>query len=196
MRITNEVYNLIIKRRTVRLFKQKEIPLNIVRKVLNAARVAPSAGNLQFLEYLVVRNKKLREKVFVHTRWAGYVRPRRTPSAHRRPTLYIVILANKEKSQNPDLRDVGAAAENMLLSLVSFGLEGCWIASLDNKKLRKVLKIPSKYNIDSLIAAGQAAESPKLETGIGEVKYWIDERNRLHVPKRPLESIVYYDKIK
>jgi nitroreductase len=189
-KMRNKLYDLICERRTVRLFKQKEIPSPVIRKVINAGRVAPSAANLQFIEYLIVKDKDLRNKIFPHTLWAGYIRPARTPYVNQQPTFYIFILSNKEKSKKPDLRDVGAAAENILLSLTSFGLGGCWIASLNRKELRKILKIPAKYNIDSLIAAGVPAEFPKLETKSGDVKYWLDKNNRFHVPKRPLNDIL------
>jgi len=189
-------YDLLIKRRTIRLFKQKKVPLSIVKKAVNAARLAPSAANLQFLEYLVVTDKKLREKVFPCTRWAGYVQPKRTPLAKEQPTVYVIILANKQKSQKCDLRDVGAAAQNMILAFLSYGVGSCWIAALDRKLLRKILNIPAKYEIDSLIAAGFPAEAPKLESDAKNIKYWLDKKNKLHVPKRPLGSIAHYNKIK
>jgi nitroreductase len=189
-----KTYNLILKRRTIRLFKSKRVSLKIIKKIIDAARVAPSAANLQFLEYLVVDREDLKEKIFPFTRWAGYVYPRRVPPQGRRPSFYIVILINKEKSKAPDLRDVGAAAENILLSLVCFGLGGCWIASLNRRGLRRVLDIPTKYKIDSLVACGWPAESPVVEEKEA-VRYWLDKADRLHVPKRPLKSIFHYNLI-
>ena len=193
--MANTLYNLIIKRRTVRLFRQKEIPLVLIKKIVNAARVAPSAANRQFLEYLVVTKQDLREKIFPHTRWGGYVYPKRVPAQNKRPTVYIIILANKKLVAKQDIRDVGAAAENILLAATAFGLGGCWIKSLTRRALRKILKIPSNYTIDSLIALGYPAESPKLETA-KDIKYWLDKNNCLHVPKRPLKDITHYNTIK
>ncbi len=184
-------YQLITRRRTIRLFKQKEIPLATIKRAINAARLAPSAANLQFLEYLVVRKKPVREKIFGYTRWAGYLYPKRMPPPGERPTLYIIILVNKNKSKTPDLRDVGAAAENIILSLLTEGVGSCWIGSIDKKAIGKILKIPSKHKVDSLIAAGFSDEAPKLESSSGNVKYWLDKKGRLHVPKRPLKDIFY-----
>jgi len=186
---------LIFKRRTVRLFKPKKVPLRVIKKLIDSARCAPSAANLQFLEYLVIDNQKLREKIFPYTRWGGYVYPKRVPPPENRPSLYIILLINKEKSKKPDLRDIGAAAENILLSLLCFGLGGCWIASIDRRMIRKILNIPKKYIIDSLIAVGIPAESPLLENR-DSVRYWLDKQERLHVPKRPLEKIFHYNTIK
>ena len=190
MSIKSNLYSLIIKRRTVRLFKDKKVPLRIIKKIINAARCAPSAANLQFLEYLVITDENLKEKIFPHLRWAGYIYPKRVPSPCARPSFYIVVLINKTRTKKPDLRDVGAACQNILLALVSFNLGGCWIGALNKKALRKILKIPSIYKIDSIIACGYPKESPVLEEK-DEVKYWLDEKNVLHVPKRPLEKIFH-----
>lgn len=190
-----KLYNLIIKRRSIRLFKQRKVPLAIIKKGINAARLAPCAANLQFLEYLVVKDKLLREKIFTYTRWAGYLYPRRIPPADMRPAFYVFILMNKDKSQNFDLRDVGAAGENMILTFLEQGVGTCWIASLDRKSLRNFLNIPKNYEIDSVIAGGFAAEEPKLEQDTKNIKYWLDKKNRLHVPKRPLKDIIYFDSL-
>ena len=194
--MNNAIYQTIVRRRSVRLFKQQEVSQAIIRKVINAARLAPSAANLQFLEYLAVTNKEIREKIFPHTKWAGYLWPVRVPGLNKRPTFYIVILINKQKTKRADLRDVGASAENILLSLASFGLGACWIGSLEKKPIRKILNIPSGYEIDSLIAGGYPAESPKLEQDAENIKYWLDKKGHLHVPKRPLKNILHFNSLK
>ncbi|OQX79401.1 MAG: hypothetical protein B6D56_07170 [Candidatus Omnitrophica bacterium 4484_70.1] len=188
------IYDLILRRRTVRRFTPQEVPFSLIEKAINAARVAPSAANLQFLEYLVVDHPQLREKIFPYTRWGGYVYPKRVPPVEARPTFYIVVLINKKKSPKPDLRDVGAAVENILLTLVNFGLGGCWIASLNRRGIRKVLNIPTLYKIDSVIAGGKPAETPILEES-DDCRYWLDKQDRLHVPKRRLADILHYNSL-
>ncbi len=186
---------MLIKRRTIRLFKQKKVPRTVLEKALNAARLAPSAANLQFLEYLVVTDPALKEAVFSHLQWAGYVRPRRTPAPHQRPSLYILILANKQKSETLDRRDVGAAVENMLLALWFAGIGSCWIASVNRQALSQLLGLCADYEIDSVVACGYPAEKPKLETDSENIRYWLDASDKLHVPKRPLQDIVHYNHI-
>jgi nitroreductase len=190
-----QLYNLIIRRRTIRLFRQREVPLRIIKKVINSARLAPSAANLQFLEYLIIQANDLREKVFPALRWGGYVAPKRNPPPNNLPAVYIIILINKERTQEPNIRDIGAACENILLSLLAFGLGGCWLQNIDKQVLTCILHLPARYEIDSLIAAGYPAESPKLETDSDDIKYWLDDKNRLHVPKRPLKDIFHYNYI-
>lgn len=190
------LYDLILSRRSIRLFKQKEVPLRIAKKAINAARLSPSAANLQFIEYLVVKDTSSRKKVFSHIRWANYIWPSRVPNKNQEPSLYILILVNRKKSQNPDMRDVGAAAENLILALLSYGIGACWIASIDKKALKIFFKIPTHYELDSLIAVGFAAESPKLESDSLNIKYWLDSKNILHLPKRPLKDILHLEGLK
>jgi len=191
----NTLYKLILKRRTVRLFKKKKVPIGTIKKIINAARLAPSAANLQFIEYLVVDKEPLKEKLFLCTKWGGYVYPKRVPPREKRPYFYIIILINKDKSKKPDLRDVGAAAQNILLSSMCFNLGCCWIASLNRKKIRKFLDIPRNYIIDSVIACGFPGETPLLEERNDTIRYWLDNKNRLHIPKRPLKKIFHYNRL-
>jgi len=190
---TSKLYKIILSRRTIRLFRKIKVSRNIVRNIINSARLAPSSANLQFIEYLVVDEPSLNNNVFSCVKFGGYVFPRRVPDKKSMPSFYIIILINKNKSKEPDLRDVGAAAQNILLSLLCFGLGGCWIANINRIKLRKILKIPRRLIIDSVIACGFAAEHPVLEERADTIRYWLDNNNRLHVPKRPLREILHYN---
>ena len=85
-------YEAILSRRTIRRFKQKSIDLDLLKKFVNAARLAPSAANFQPLEYFVVTDKDLLDKVFETLGWAAYIKPKWTPRQEERPTAYIIIL--------------------------------------------------------------------------------------------------------
>jgi nitroreductase len=187
--ITDKLYKLIASRRSIRFFKQKEVSLSLIKKAVDCARLAPSAANLQFLEYLVVKRKDIKEKVFGCLRFAAYIAPKRNPSPKQQPDFYIVLLINKERSQAPNLRDIGASAQNIMLSLLSFGVGSCWLQNIDKGNLSRVLDIGQRYEIDSVIAAGFPGENPKLETDSKNIKYWLDKKDRLHVPKRPLSEV-------
>ena len=189
----SKLYKIILSRRTIRLFRKIKVSRSIVRNIIDSARLAPSSANLQFIEYLVVDKPSLNSDVFSCVKFGGYVFPRRVPDKKRAPSFYIIILINKNKSKKPDLRDVGAAAQNILLSCACFGLGACWIANINRIRLRKLLKIPRHLIIDSVIACGPAAEHPILEERADKIRYWLDNNNRLHVPKRPLKEILHYN---
>lgn len=188
------VYELISKRRTIRHFQQKPIPFEILKKLVDVARVAPSASNLQPLQYIVVDDGNLLPEIFKTLKWAGYIAPRGNPPEGEKPTAYIVVLVNKEISGSEYPRDVGAAAENILLAALEDGIGSCWIRSVDTKMLREILNVPDFLEIDSAIALGYSAESPVMEETDGPIKYWKDESGTLHVPKRKLKDILHRNK--
>ncbi|MCM8818820.1 MAG: nitroreductase family protein [Candidatus Omnitrophica bacterium] len=189
-----DIYEIIKKRRTIRRFKQKEIPLELLEKFVDMARIAPSGANMQPLEYIIVNDKKMVEQIFPLTGWAGYLGKDGPPPEGQRPVAYIVVLINKDiKSPTPQ-HDSGAAIENILLSAIYEGIGTCWIGSVNREKLREILKIPENYEIDTIVALGYPDEESHIEEFSGSVKYWKDEKGVMHVPKRRLKDILHYNK--
>lgn len=183
-----------MNRRSIRRFNQKQIPMDLLQKLVNAGRVAPSGGNLQPIEYLVVNNKNLLPEIFETLKWAGYIAPRGNPTIGKRPVAYIMILVNKKIVPSNYERDVGAAVENILLTALENSIGTCWIGTVDKKKLRKILNIPEHIIIDSVISLGYPDENPIIEEMAGSVKYWKDKNDVLHVPKRRLKDIMYINR--
>jgi len=189
-----EFLDLIKKRRTIRQFRAEEVPLNILTELVDLGRLAPSAANLQPLEFLIVCSPEIRQQVFSYLRWAAYINPAGNPKPGQEPTAYIVILVNTEIRDKGYEYDVGAAAENIILGALTQGLGCCWLISVDRERLRQVLNVPEKYRIDSVLALGYPAENPVVEEFKGSVKYWKDENEVLHVPKRKLTDIAHLNR--
>ena len=185
----NEIYKIIIKRRSIRRYKQKPIILDILIKFVNAARLAPSAANLQPLEFCIVNDKELCSKVFKTISWAGYIKPEWHPNKNERPVAYIIILVNNSKSPWY-IRDASFAASNIVLCAESQGIGSCVLCKINKEKIRKILKIPKKIIIDSVIALGYKAEQPIVENIVDSVEYYRDEKQVLHVPKRKIKDII------
>ena len=187
----NELYNLIVKRRSVRKFYQRKITSGILKKIINAARLAPAAANLQFLEYILVKDKKTVDRIFPHTKWAAYISPQGTPGVKERPIYYMAIVINHNRSLNPDLRDIGAAAENIILAALSFQIASCWLGAINKEKISLLLKLPPHAKLDSLIALGYPKENPRIIDSGKRIKYWRDKKGGHYVPKRPLNEILF-----
>jgi len=188
------VYDVILNRRSIRRFQQKSIPVELLKKFVNAARFAPSAANLQPLEFFVVTEKKLCSKVFETLGWAGYIKPKWVPSEDERPVAYIVILV-RDADKNPwHVRDASLAAGYIVLMAESEGIGSCIICKIDREKLHKNLELPENYYVDSVIALGYKAEYPVVEELKDSVEYWRDKKEVLHVPKRKLEDIIHINK--
>jgi nitroreductase len=185
-----DLYETIISRRTIRRYVQKPLDVTLVKKFVDAARVAPSAANLQPLEYLIVTEKESCRKLFQTLGWAAYLQPKWTPREDERPTAYIVILVKDTKSQYYQY-DVGFAAANIVYAAEAAGLGSCILCNIQKEKIQTLFHIPRTFSVDMVIALGEKAEHPVVEEGNDMVKYWRDEHDVLHVPKRRLEDIVH-----
>ncbi len=89
-------------------------------------------------------------------------------------------------------QDQGIAAQSMLLGAVEKSLGGCIVANINSKDLRSELNIDDKYEIDLVIALGYPKEEVVVdEVGKdGSIKYWRDEKEVHHVPKRSLDDLI------
>ena len=193
--MSDEVYQIIMKRRTIRKFKQEKIPYHLLEKFVNAGRVAPSAANLQPLRYIITNKEELLPKLFSLIKFAGYIDW--NPSREEMPRAYIVIISEGEDENTR--YDVGLAAENIILTALEEGVGSCCIRAFEEDKVRKLLNIPHNYTVQMIIAMGYPAEDPvyeELKDKNGSIKYWKDSNGVLHVPKRQLEDIIYKDKYK
>jgi len=191
-----DVWEAIKSRRSIRRFRQKEISNEILIELIEAARCAPSAANRQPLEFIIATVQKQRKKILEQLFWAAYVQPRRDPPAGKSPVAYIVVLIHKDRELAQFGKiDAAAAIENILLAAQSRDIGSCWLGSVKRDKLRQILEIPDKYDIDSVVALGYPDEKPVMEDCKGgSIEYYLDDKDVLHVPKRPLRSITHINK--
>jgi len=190
-----KVYDAILSRRSIRRFQQKEISIDLLKKFVNAARIAPSAANLQPLEFFVVTDKELRAKVFKTLGWAAYIKPTWFPDEKERPMAYIIIIVKNHEKNSWYVRDSSFAAENIMLTAEGEGIGSCILCKVDGEKLHDILRLPKEYHVDSVIALGYRSENPVIvDMQDNNVEYWRDENEILHVPKRKLEDIIHLNK--
>lgn len=187
------VYDLILSRRSIRQFKPEAISQDILRDIVNAGRLAPSAANRQPLEFIVVDKESIREKIFPCLKWAGYIAPDGNPKPGQEPQAYVVVLVNTEIRGKGFEWDSGAAIENMILAAWEKGIGSCWIISVDKDRVKTSLNIPDTHKVDSVIALGFPAEAPVSEDLMDSVEYWKDAEGCLHVPKRKLEDVIHFN---
>jgi len=186
---SKDVYKTTLYRRSIRRFKQKKVPFNILKKCVNAARLAPSAANLQPLEFIIVDNEELCSEIFKTLGFAGYL-SHWNPDETEKPMAYIVILCNDPKNKWYK-RDASFAAANIMITAESYNIGSCIFCNIKRDKIRNLLEIPEKLIIDSVVALGYKKENPKAVAYTGSIKYYHDENRVLHVPKRSLEKIMH-----
>ena len=188
---------LVIRNRSYRRFNQDErINPETLKHLVDLARLSGSAANLQPLKYMLSYEPELNSLVFPYLAWAGYLKDWPGPSEGERPSAYIIILWDQNISKSPGC-DHGIAAQSILLGAAEKGLGGCMIGSIKRKGLRKELSIPEHLEILLVIALGEPIETVKIETSEadGDIRYWRDDDNVHHVPKRPLDEIIVENSI-
>jgi len=185
------VYETILKRRSIRCYKNTKIPYEVLEKCVNAARLAPSAQNRQPCEFIVVDREDLLYKVFDTLGWGGYIKTEEILSAGEEAKAYIVLLINENTGSNRSEFDTGIAAGYITLAALEHGIGSCCFASINQKELRQILNIPDTHRIAMVIALGYPNESPVIEEFTGSTNYWRDGEGTLHVPKRKLADILH-----
>jgi nitroreductase len=184
--------DLILNNRSYRRFDQKHrIDLDTLRQLVDLARHSPSGSNLQPLKYILSNEDEKNARIFSVLSWAGYLKEWPGPVESERPTAYIVILGDTTIRKSFGV-DPGIAAQSIMLGAVERGLGGCIIASIDKEKLREYLQIADRYEILLALALGKPIEVVRLEEvgSDNDIKYWRDEYNVHHVPKRALDDII------
>ena len=190
-----DVLSAISSRRSVRAYQRKLVERELLARMVDAARLAPSAVNLQPLEYVVVDDEKTVGLLFPHTRMGALLPEDQRPKEHERPAAYVSVLVNEQIMKSGYEYDVGCAVENLLLVAASFGLGACFIRNIDRDEIRMLLEIPENYEIDSMIAVGYPAESPIAEDTEGsDVRYYHDGSGVHRVPKRTIKKILHFNR--
>jgi nitroreductase len=157
-----ETLEAIEKRRSCRKYSTEEVDKEMVGMILNAGRLAPSAGNLQDRSFILVKNKTTRlsiAEVCGGQMWMQFA-----------PVHIVVISENKklskfygEKGTNLyAIQDCALAIENMCLTATDLGLGSCIIGAFDDNKLKNILGIPDQATIQAVITIGHCSETPKI----------------------------------
>lgn len=190
----DDMYETIAARRTIRRFKPDPVPRDLLERLIEAGRLAPSAANLQPLEFVVVDAAGPRAEIFPCLKWAAYIAPDGDPRPGQEPAAYVVTLVRTDVREKMFEYDVGAAMENMILTALAEGVGSCWLLSIDRDRMRTILGVPERYRVDSVLALGYPAEEPAAEVMTGSCRYWKDAQGRLHVPKRPAAAVAHFNR--
>ncbi len=185
--------NLVIKNRSYRKFNPgKSVKREDLMELIDLARFAPSSKNRQPLKYLLVTAKAEVDFVFSQLKWAWFIRDWDGPSENERPPAYIIMLLDKQLNDRADF-DAGIAAQTILLGAAEKGLGGCIIRTVNRYELGKFFTLPENLEPVLVIALGEPSQQVVIEQtdDKGNMQYWMDEEGVHHVPKRPLNELIY-----
>lgn len=186
------IKDLILKNRSYRRFYQdKLIETSALRELVDLARLSPSGRNIQSLKYILSNTEDKNNKIYEYIHWAGYYKDWDGPKEGEKPSAYIVVVKDNSLGMSM-IQDQGIAVQSILLGAVEKGIGGCIIGNIDKKNLSETLKLDEKYEIVLVLALGYPKEEVVIEE-INEnydVKYWRDENEVHHVPKRTLDELI------
>lgn len=166
----------------------KPLTIETVKGFVDAARLTPSAGNLQRLRYLALTDKSEVLALTKEVKWAGYLADWDGPTEEEAPTAYLLLLS--PESTGVSLIDVGIAAETILLAATEQGYGGCMILNFPREELTKRYHLAGKYRIELVISLGVPAEQVELESvKDDEIRYYRDRNGVHHVPKRKIDEV-------
>lgn len=179
-----------------RFFQDKNITKEDLVELVDLARLTPSGKNLQVHKFILSNEATLNSKIFETLVWAGYLPEWNGPDEGEKPSAYIVILGDKKIEKNLGLDFIhinsGIIAQSILLGAAEKKIGGCIFASIQRKKLSENLNLSEDYEIMLVIALGKPKEKIVIDEieKDGDIKYWRDENQVHHVPKRKLEDII------
>lgn len=183
---------LIAKNRSYRRFYEEEVvSKETLLDLVDYARLSASGANMQPLSYFTSFEKEVNEKIYPTLGWAGYLKDWDGPEPGERPSAYIIILQDKNIKMVAGV-DHGIAAQSILLGAVEKGLGGCILGNIQRTKLMENINLSEEFEILLVVALGRAKEVvviEEIDKG-GNIKYWRDENQVHHVPKRKLADII------
>lgn len=144
-----EVFETINKRRSIRTYKNEHIPSEKIIKLLEAARLAPSAANRQNWKFVVVDDGEIKRNLEKACNNQAFV-----------PTASHVIAGVVDPTLKWHQVDITIALEHIVLEAVELGLGTCWIGAFNEDEVKNLLKIPPERKVVALLTVGYPSESP------------------------------------
>jgi len=151
-----EVFEAIQKRHSVRSYLSDEVSSGKLEKILEAARLAPSAGNIQPWHFVVVTDQQMRKKLS-KGRYAKFL---------AESPVVLVGCGDRRASPNCCVVDTTIAMLNIVLTATSEGLGTCWIGSFNENQVKKLLSIPERFRVIALLALGYRRETRELTSKV------------------------------
>ncbi len=166
-----DLYEAIKKRYACRSYAPQPVEKDKLDRIIEAARLAPSAKNLQDWRFVIVTDEKIRKEVAMAANEQMFIAAA--------PAI-IVGCSNSDYKMRCGLPiasiDVAIAMEHIALAATAEGLASCWIGSFYPEKLKPILGIPDRVEVIEIMPVGYPADK---ET---------------HRPRESVEKIVCYEK--
>ncbi len=170
-----KVKDAIKDRRSIRRFKNKAVEDTMLMEILEAGNLAPSAGNLQSRDFIVVKEQKTKEKLTITALGQLFI---------EEAPVVVVVVANIERVSPYGKRgielyciqDTAASIQNMLLTIHELGLGCCWVGAFNEEAVSRILDLPAYIRPVAILPIGHPNETPRIP------------------PRIDIEDLVHYEK--
>ncbi|MCK4232401.1 nitroreductase family protein [candidate division WOR-3 bacterium] len=154
-----DVAKAIRDRRSVRSYENKDIPQEVLLKVLEAARLAPSANNRQPWKFVVVREAAKRKALAKAAKEQQFVA--------EAPVVIAAVALEPERTMTCGVPtyavDLAIAVDHMTLAAVQQGLGSCWIGAFYQEDVKKLLEIPDECKVAALLTLGYPRDQARFK---------------------------------
>lgn len=169
-----DIENIIKERRSIRKYIDKKVSFDKIAKILEAGIYAPSSGNTQNWNFIIVRDAQKKEEIA-----AASLKQYWMTSAY----AYIVICNNTQKigklygnhGKLYSIQNCALAAQNMMLMAQSLGLSTCFVGAIDSGTISRILKLPSGIIPEIILTLGYSDEKP------------------IKTPRNPIERVTFFE---
>lgn len=160
-----EVMKAVKERRSIRKYSAEEVKREKIEKLLDAARWAPSSKNSQPWEFIVIKSEETKERIANNAKYEDFI---------TEAPVVIAFVTDPSRSHLHKI-DGALATQNFQLAAWALGLGTCWIGTMNREKVKKLLNIPQKKHLLTVLPVGHPAEEG-------------------HSTRRQLEEITYGEK--
>jgi len=152
-----DIVDCIEQRTSIRVFNTEPIEDSVLAEALRLANLAPSAGNLQARDFVIVRDVGVKRELMEAAYHQDFIRS---------APVVLVFCANLERIAHYGARgrelyciqDVAASIENVMLYLTSKGFGSVWVGAFDERRAAKALSLPPNVRPVAIVPIGRAAE--------------------------------------
>jgi len=169
-----EFYEVIKKRKSVRKYKSDPIPQDVLDRILEAGRIAPSAKNIQPWRFIVVKDPAIKKKIGEASRGQTWIADADVILVGC--ALEKIAWGRMGGYMSSFAVDLAIAMDHIILAAANEGLGTCWIGAFVEKEVKEILNVPDDVKVVALTPIGYPAEEAK-------------DRGR-----KSIEEIVSYDK--
>ncbi|MGE5586343.1 MAG: nitroreductase family protein [Bacillota bacterium] len=152
-----DLMDAIKERRSVRAYQDRDVAADKLERVLEAARLAPSASNRQMWKFVVVRDPDRRRLLAEAANGQSFVA--------QAPVVIAGVALRTGHVMSCEVPsyavDLSIAMEHIALAAAAEGLGTCWIGAFSQPRAREILGVPDRYKIVALMPLGYPADSPR-----------------------------------